>query len=167
MAPRVLAFALAATLSTSGCSKMIDGIARFGHSEAKRASISGTEPRLPAPTKDEVLLVEGKAMTLSGFLALRHRFPELSKQDIAWMATAALSLQAHAEKTGSPPIDVGRAVDLARYALGILPQGSEEFLRGHFASSAVPSATDFRRELDRIISQSAVQRNADLLAEAP
>jgi hypothetical protein len=120
---------------------------------------------LPVPTKDEVALVDGRALSISGFFALRTQLKRPSTEGVLWVGIAALALQNETRARGHE-ISTRAAVDIARYALGDSSAAeSENGLREYFSFSAVPPApTQVKQELDRIVSKTTVQRNERAVA---
>jgi hypothetical protein len=100
--------------------------------------------KFPIPTKDDVLSVDGRRLSLSGYNALRNHLPgNLAKDQVLWIATAALALQNDARLQG------------------------KEILLPHAVSMAQKALTDLvtRNKLENLITQSVIQRNPQVLAE--
>jgi hypothetical protein len=112
------------------------------------------------PTKDDVLWVDGRRLSLSGYTALRESLPPgLSRDTVLWLAIAALSLQNDALLRGTE-IPLKTAVTLARFADGTasLTPEMEPYVE-HL------SAIEFKSKIERIINKSVIQRNPLVLAE--
>lgn len=100
--------------------------------------------KFPEPTKDDVLTVNGNTLSLSGYNALRNHLPtDLSKNQVIWIAIAALALQNDALTQGKE-IPLPDAVNMAQKAL------TDSLTRSKFES---------------LISQTVIQRNPQVLAE--
>jgi len=117
-------------------------------------------PPLPIPTKDEVALVDGRALSITAFLTLRSHLRTHATEAIFWVGTAALALQNETRARGEE-IQISTAVDIARYALGELNAAeADTSLRQYFARTGLPpTPANARTELDHLLSKSSVQRN--------
>jgi|GEM_PF-5494731 len=97
-----------------------------------------------APTKDDVLWVDGRRLSISGYHALRENLPStLTQEQVLWIATAALALQNDA-----------------------LPKGIEIPLRVAVQKAMIALENSAAKlELEETIAQATVQRNPQVLAE--
>jgi hypothetical protein len=140
---------LAASIS-SGCS---------GSSPKSSSALSASFQVPTVPTKDDVLWVDGRRLTLSGYLALRDALPSnLSRDSVLWIAIAAFSIQNDALIHGRE-IPLKTAVALALYASDLSQNPGME------ADTERLKPEDYRIKIDRLISKSMIQRNPQVLAE--
>lgn len=135
------------------------------------ACLTSKSPMIPAaplsfPSKDEVLLVNGRKLSLSGYAILRERYPNLKRDDLLWMGIAALAIQNDTQSRGRE-MNPNAAVELARFALNEGELSSVvPLLREYYSTvGELPSGPEFKKLLDKIISHSVVQRNPQVLAE--
>ena len=119
--------------------------------------------RALTPTKDEVVLVDGRALSISGFYALRTQLKNPSTEAVIWVAVATLTLQNETRGRGGE-LSTPEAAEIARYALGELTLNeARKSLRGYFREpAALPSPDQTKREVERLVSLSNVQRNAQI-----
>ena len=117
-------------------------------------------------TKDDVLLVDGRKLSLSGYSALRGALPQsIEKDEILWVATAALALQNELFSKGKE-INLPLAVKLAHSAISHEPlQKDLEPFASEYTGIAHPLSQDLKTRLDQLIGQAKIQRNLRVLAE--
>jgi hypothetical protein len=120
---------------------------------------------LPMPTSDEVALVDGRPLSISGFIALRTALGNPSVETTFWIATAALALENDSRSHGAE-LSPGAAVMVARYAVGEIPkETAEPYLREYESgSSQALTSAELRRQIERLLARSVVQRNPQVLA---
>lgn len=120
---------------------------------------------LPAPTKDEVALVDGRAFSISGFLAIRARLKNHATAAVIWVGTGSLAIQ-NATRARGRELEIGTAVDIARYALGELTAAeADSSLHLFFERGGLPPAPEeVRKEIDQLLSSAIVRRNERVLA---
>lgn len=142
MSPLILGLVILTTCSSCSGSKNISFAAR--HSITTAPAVPAAPVHFFAPTKDDVLWVDGRRLSISGYHALRENLPStLTHEQVLWIATAALALQNDALPKGTQiPLKV--AVQKAMIAL---------------------EDSTTKRELEKIIAQATVQRNPLVLAE--
>jgi hypothetical protein len=118
-----------------------------------------------APTKDEVLLVDGRAISIAGFYALRTQLKNPSTEAVLWAGVATLVLQKETRGRGGELSTVA-AVEIARYAMGELSLGEAQgSLRDHFGHlGPLPTSDQTKREIERLVSKSDIQRNPSTIA---
>lgn len=126
------------------------------------------EPPLPHLTKDDVLRVNGKPLSITAYMAIRSKLKEPTKNNVLWVGTAALAMIKETSAQGkelSPTV----AIDIARYALGDLPLASadaslREYL-GQNIQQPAPPPEDLKTQLDQFVARAVIQRNLRVLAE--
>lgn len=150
---------------TTGCWSR-DGLFERSSVVVREDMDRGAQRALPIPTSTEVLLVNGKPLSISGYLLLREQFPKLPRDQVLWIAQSALALQDEARELGRE-LTLSQAVDLARYSIELISVSeAESALKTFQGSSDTPlEPKAFRQNLERILSQSVVQRNPQVLAE--
>lgn len=137
----------------------------FGHlvsacSGADRKIASPLGAQFAVPTKDDLLWVDGRRLSLDGYAALRSALPvSLSKDYVIWVAIAALAIQNDSMIHGRE-IPLPTAVDLARYAQGDVPLTQE--LESYIQKT---DSNEYKTKLQQLINRSSVQRNPQVLAE--
>jgi hypothetical protein len=135
----------------------------------------GPADGLPFPSKDEVLLVNGRAFSLSDFYLVRSRLrsPALKKANtVIWAGTAALLLEENAQihgKTTQPAMASPDALLIARYALADL-EGPETQKVEQSLKVVVPEHLHLSSEqvhglIDAWIAQAKIEKNPQILAE--
>lgn len=119
---------------------------------------------LPAPTKDEVALIDGRPFSITGYLALRSQLRTRTSEAVFWVGSAALAIQNSTRARGHE-LQTPVAVDIARYALGELNAAeADNSLRQYFERRGLPpTSMEVRREVDRLLSLAVVQRNDRVL----
>lgn len=142
---------------------IFNSVGCFDPGRANRAIAS----RLPVPTKDEVLVVDGRALSISGYLVLRSQLRLRDKEGVFFAAAATLALQNDSRLTGSE-LSPKEAFDIVRYALddGASPE-LQEASKQYFkvSSGRLPDAATLRKQLSLLVTRSVVQRNPQVLAE--
>lgn len=130
----------------------------FSRAEKLPASAYG---RLPFPSKDEVLLVDGQALSLTDYFDIRRRVgPTPDKDSVVWIGEASLLLQEEWGEKGKH-LDSAKAVLLAGYAQGIFSaEQVQPFFEGHF-----PSAKELFSDIESRRARAAVKQNSILIAE--
>lgn len=156
-----LSLCLLTLFSAAACTARTGDSARF---------VGAGSVSLPVPTKDEVLIVDGRRLSLTGYFALKERYPDLGRESLLWLSTASLALQNHAQTAGRN-LQPELAANLAYQALGsagnpVLPAEVEAEARALFpAESAALSPASLRAAMDRLVTRAVVQRNVQVLAE--
>lgn len=131
----------------------------------QRAPFFSSNP-FQVPTKDDVLWVDGRRLSLSGYAALRSTLPEtLKKDDVLWIATAALAFQNETLSKGKE-VALPIAVDLARVALSQIPLSLDlEPYAAECTEAARSQSDEVKKCLEHLITRAAIQRNPGALAE--
>lgn len=128
---------------------------------------------LPIPTKDDVAVVNGRALPLAAFLTLRTQWRALPKDDVLWVAMVALSLQTDAEINQSlkEPLSPDESLLLAEFGAGARPYPEVQHLTDRLNRlsplqlSPTVSSRDYRGRLDLVLKRAIVQKNPLVLAE--
>ena len=108
---------------------------------ARSVGSLGTAPALL--TKDDVLLVDQRRLTLTDYLALRGQLPGASTDEVVWTAAAIFALQQEWRSQGRT-LDPRAALKLVREAQG-----------------------ESKRHLEDLLSHAVVQRNEHVLKSLP
>lgn len=122
--------------------------------------------RLPIPSKDEVALVDGRPLSLSGFVNLRTLLKDPSIENTFWVGIASLTIQNNAiSRNINLPME--SAVVLARYAAQDLPlEDCAGALRAFLGPQGeLPGQVAWKNQVERWVAQSVVQRNPQVLAQ--
>jgi len=126
--------------------------------------------RLPVPAADEVLVVDGRALSIPAFEVIRRQFGNRPLDTAVWAATATLAIQ-NETRLKRQEVSGSTALNVVRYALSDLSlETAAGSLREYLGSigggtGALPSAGEVRARLAKLVEDSAVQQNPRLLAE--
>ncbi len=130
------------------------------------SAITPSQARLPLPSKDDVLWVDGRTVSIEAFAALKKRLKNPSNDKALWIAAAVLVLQNELTSKGiALPSEEG--VLLALYATQEVTgeqvmTGVQTFLQ---TAHTLPSAQELHSRVDALLSRSVIQKNLRLLAE--
>jgi hypothetical protein len=123
-------------------------------------------PALVLPTKDQVLLLDGRPLSVGIFMGLRQEMKSSPLEVVVWTAEGALALQNEARSRGQE-ISPKTAFDVARYA-------SEEFtlqavqgeLETYFGKGRpIPPAYRVKNQIDQLLTRAVIQENEALLRQ--
>lgn len=133
------------------------------------ASKGSLRERLFAPTADDVLILDGRALTLTNYYIAQNLLQHPTKELALWVGTAALALQNEGAQ-GNRDILFPEALLIARYAAGENPPAADLLMTQkayeHFTSkTALPSIPDLKSQIDSLIAHSVIQRNPQAFAE--
>lgn len=126
------------------------------------------DPRtiLTLPTKDDVALIDGRALTLTSFSRLKAAFPKASNESLLWLGLGSMALQSSARSKG---FDLGgqSALNVARFAAGELSvKDAETDLRTYYQKTGIlPGSEQVRREIETLLQDSSILRNPQALLE--
>ncbi len=142
--------------------------ALFYLSACDRTPTASLESRgvLTLPSKDDVALIEGRALTLTFFGEIRATVPKASVETQLWLGLGAMALQDKA-RTRDVYVPIRSALIIARYAAGELSaEMAEPAVREYYqVAGPIPEATRVRDEIDQILKQSTIHRNPQALQE--
>ena len=132
------------------------------NSQEDRAAERG----LPLPTKDEVVLVDGRPLSIAGFMAVRTALSQATTQSALWIGMAALAIQNETRARGRE-MAMTSAVEIARYALNELSlEQVEPALRAFVGKlGALPPPTALRHDVELLLARAVIQRNIPVIAE--
>ena len=120
---------------------------------------------LPVPTSSDVLLVNGRPLTIDGFMALRSQFPNAPREDVLWIARAAMVLEDDAKASGRT-LSIVSAVALASFALGRTSvEPAAQALVEYGSPETFKDPKVFKGHVDKILGLAVVQQNSQVLAE--
>jgi hypothetical protein len=126
---------------------------------------------LPIPTKDDVALVDGEAVTLGDFVSARDVMADKSRDAVLWASIGARIIEGRWRKRAADPTEPSapKALELARYALNEMPRDRVEVsLRSFYGLAAdqpLPDPPRLRRDVDAWVAAAVVQKNIQALAE--
>jgi len=134
--------------------------------ESQNATISNQPASHPFPSKDEVMLVDGRPVNISEFTAIRNRLNGENLESVFWMTSAALAL-VNESKIRGVPISMDAALTITRFGKGQIEEKEvEEALRTYWKNQGkVPSSKEISAHIENLLARSVVQRNARVLAE--
>ena len=120
---------------------------------------------LPVPNKDEVALINGRALSLSAFIALRSQVRTRGSEAVLWVGLGAFALQDEA-KSHDQELSIVAAVEIARYAMRELgADQADQSLRQYFTRVQTPPEPELvHKEIDRLLASATVRRNNMVLA---
>jgi hypothetical protein len=121
---------------------------------------------LSLPTKDDVALVDGKALTIGAYMAIRETVTNKDRETILWLGLASLAIQNDSRSRGhelAPDI----ALNLAKFATGLLPRNlvANEIREYQGAKAVTPDAVTFKAELDALLARAVIHRNERALSD--
>jgi hypothetical protein len=121
--------------------------------------------------KDDVLLVNGGHLSITGFLNIRSQMKDqLNKEKALWVSIATMTILYSPAPSGLGMSPHG-AVDVARYAIGDLPlEKAQSSLRDYLGYSkglmtTLASAKEVKKMLDLAISKATIQKNVQILSD--
>jgi hypothetical protein len=125
-----------------------------------------TKAMLPVPTKDDVALIDGEALTLTGMMSIREAMKQPATEKAFWVGVAAIAIKNHVKKEGHE-LGLPTTIAVARYAIEDLPAAEAEGPLHEYlgAGKAIPPPQDLRHDIDQVVARSVVQRNPRVLAE--
>lgn len=134
----------------------------------QRASAPVPDPRsvLTLPSKDDVALIDGRALTLTAFSSLKAEIPKASTESLLWLGLGSMALQNHARAQGRE-LPALLALNIARYAAGELTgeaaHGALEALYGRTLTPPTPQAV--RQQIDQLLRNATIVRNPQAIEE--
>jgi hypothetical protein len=158
--------ALLAAATASSCTAPIDPSAGdTPRTPAALALVGESSYRPPIPTKDEVALVDGQPISISGFQNLRSSLKNQNVEAVFWVGVGAVALQNESRARGKQ-LPLTTIIPIVRYAAGDLGRPEAEgALRDYYAGqSLLPTADEVRHEVERLMARAVVQRNPQVLA---
>jgi hypothetical protein len=122
--------------------------------------------RLPVPTADEVVVVDGRGVGIEAFEVLRAQLTTQETEYSLWAVSAVLLVQNESRAHGAE-LGPSAALRVVRYALGELDssQAVDALIAFVGPDSPAPSPNDLRRRIDALMTRAVVKRNPRLLAE--
>jgi hypothetical protein len=122
--------------------------------------------QLPVPTKDEIVRVNGRPLTLNDFLFIRSQTEDSSAETAYWLGVSTLVIQNHGKKQGKN-ISAASALLIARYALGkITEQTASSSLNQYYArTTPVPTPQEVKKEIEQLTQQMIVLKNPTPLSQ--
>jgi hypothetical protein len=110
------------------------------------------------PSKDEIAVIDGRALTITHFLSIRRQMRQPSAESAYWLGLASLALEKDA-KTKGKTFSLLDALLLSRYAIGDISRlEASAVLQAYFEPVAVPSTQeDVKKAVDQLLKRSWIQ----------
>jgi len=112
------------------------------------------------PTKDEVALVDDRALTIQDYYMIRSKLQTPSSDHALWVGISMLALQNKTRFDGKE-ISIQAAFDIARYAIRDLPPSyAAASLREYYKQTpSLPEPEEVKKEMEALSQKSIVRRN--------
>lgn len=134
--------------------------------QGHRKQLQNSALALVLPNKDQVLLLDGRPISLSLFMGLRESMKSSPLEVVVWTAKAVLILQNEARARGNE-VSTQTALGVARYASEELPlQVVDSEIQVYLGSGEkVPPPYIFKNQIDLLLLRSVIQENEALLRQ--
>lgn len=140
-------------------------------------AISGCESKKPLlsdrqvlalPTKDEVALINGRALSFAQFEEVHRKLGKPSLESSLWICLGAMVLQDDLKQSLGRSLEANYSIDIARYAAGavsapLIEPAWEAYSGG--AKRPILPQEQLRAKIEELLSRSEIVRNPHALSE--
>jgi hypothetical protein len=152
-------FLISALVLVSGCFNPFSPSGGLGNQESLNRV-------LPLPTKDQILLVDGRPVSISDYMRFRALMPEVKKDALVNDLVAITVIINDADKRGVSGFSADSALKLLKYASGEpLPADSPSVLDLYTAGRGAPGPSELKSQIATLVSRAVVQTNTRVLAQ--
>jgi hypothetical protein len=145
-------------------------------------AVSGCERRKPLlvsdrqvlalPTKDEVALINGRALSFAQFEEIHRKLGKPSLESTLWICLGAMVLQDDLKQTQGRLLEANYSIDIASFAAGATSAPLiEPAWQAYSVNSAgaaarpIPPKEELRAKIEALLNRSEIVRNPHALSE--